>query len=156
MSGEPSFLRTTHLLWAGILGSLVVVGGVVAVVSDADPDLPAVLPAGLIAAVGVAAIIGVEAVDRTFAAGAPADDRAALVEYRVRFWLQIALLEFPVLLGVAVAVVLGPGWVVIVGMAAAVVALVRIRPSVRRLRRFDHTWQAQGHDVSIERAARQQ
>ncbi len=152
MPEHPGFLRITHRLWATILAGLVAVAIGVLVVADAEPDLPAALPAALVAAVGVAAIVGVEVVDRTFAALPPADDRAALVDYRVRFWLQIALLEAPVLLSVALAFVLGPAWLVLPGILAAVVALVRIRPTRRRLRRFDAAWHAAGHDVSIERA----
>ena len=152
MTDERDLLRTTHRLWVGVLGGLVVIAAIVLVLADAEPELPAVLPAALVAAVGVAAIVGVEAIDRTFAATPPPDDTAAVTEYRVRFFLQIAIIEAPVLVAVALAFVLGPGWVVAVGIVAVGVAMLRVRPTLDRLRRFDATWQAAGHDVSLERA----
>lgn len=154
MHDQPTPLTTTRRLWAGVLGGLVVIAVIVLVLADAEPDVPAILPAALVAAAGVAAIVGVEAVDRTFGAAPPEHDRAALTEYRVRFFLQVAIIEAPVLLAVALAFVLGPGWIVTVGILAAIVAMLRVRPTMARLRRFDATWQAAGHDVSLERALR--
>lgn len=148
-------LRSLQMLWAAVLACVVMVAVIVVVVAQASPELPAALPALLVAALGVAAFVGVEAVDRTFAGAPPADDQAALVDYRTRLILQVAILEAPVLLAVALAFVLGPGWVVLVGAATTVIALLRVRPSLTRLRRFDHAWQSAGRDVSLERAVHQ-
>lgn len=152
MSGVPRVLHSVQLIWTGVLAGLVLVAVLVLVLAGARSEVPTVLSAALVAAMGAAAIVGVEAVDRTFAAAPPENDRAALTEYRVRFVLQIAILEAPVLLAVAMAFVLGPAWIIALGAGGAFVALLRVRPSLARLRRFDATWQAAGHDVSLVRA----
>jgi F0F1-type ATP synthase membrane subunit c/vacuolar-type H+-ATPase subunit K len=105
----------------------------------------------LTVAVAVGALAGVITVDRTFAASAPADDATAIQELRTRAFLQLAILEAPVLLGVALGFALGPPWVAAVGAAGALVALAASRPTRGRLAGFDGSWRSDGHDVSLLR-----
>ena len=97
--------------------------------------------------------VGVVAVDRGLEQARPADDTAALVEYRSRFFMQVALLEFVPLLGFAMAFVVGPAWIMVVGALSVGPAFWRIRPTLDRIRAFDRAWQQAGHQASIERAA---
>jgi F0F1-type ATP synthase membrane subunit c/vacuolar-type H+-ATPase subunit K len=140
-------------LWAAFV---VVVAAVAILPPVLAPDpgstVPAVLPALLALAGGAGALVGTIALDRGLAATAPADDDAAVAEFRSRLVLQAALAEAPALLGVVLAFVLGPPWVATVGALPGLVALLRVRPSTARIERFDEAWRAQGADVSLRRA----
>jgi hypothetical protein len=156
VSGSPpnngtSVVRGLTRLWAVAAVAVALLAAVVVLTSDADSSVPAALPAVLTGAVAVGAVAGVVAVDRTFAATAPADDDAARQELRTRSYLQLAILEAPVLLGVALGFALGPPWVAVVGSAGALAALAAARPTRGRLASFDEAWQRAGHDVSLLR-----
>jgi hypothetical protein len=144
--------RSLTRLWVGVAVAVVALAVVVAATSDADSTVPAALPAVLTAAVAAGAAAGVAAVDRSFAASPPADDAAAVQELRTRAFLQLAILEAPLLLAVALGFTLGPPWVVAVGAAGALGALAIARPTRGRFARFDAAWQAMGNDVSLLRA----
>jgi hypothetical protein len=148
----PAPLRTLARLWVAVSVAVVLLTLVVLLTSDADSSVPAALPVLLTVAVAAGAIAGVAAVDRLFAASPPPDDVTALEELRTRAFLQLAILEAPVLLGVALGFTLGPPWVVAVAAAGALVALVLARPSRGRLARIDAAWARVGHDVSLLRA----
>jgi hypothetical protein len=148
----PETLRTLRVLWLAVIGALVVLVTVVVVTADADSTVPDALPVLLTLAAALGAFVGVVAVDRSFAGAAPEDDAAALTELRTRAFLQLAIIEAPALLGVALAYVLGPPWVAIVGAAGALVSVVRCWPGRTRLRRIDAAWRDAGHDASLVRA----
>lgn len=139
-------------LWLGVAIGLAVITTLVLVAATAEPTLPAILPLSLVAAAGVGAVIGARAVDRLFAASPPRDDAAALAELRQRAYLAVGIAEAPVLLGVAVAFVIGPRWAAVVGAIAGLAVLVVARPTVPRITRIESAWQDAGHDVSILRA----
>jgi F0F1-type ATP synthase membrane subunit c/vacuolar-type H+-ATPase subunit K len=146
-------LRSIVQLWWAFVTVVAAVAVVVPLVAD-DPGstVPAVLPAALAIAAGVASVAGTIAIDRGLLARAPADDRAAVAELRSRLVLQMAIAEFPALLAVALAFVLGPPWVATAGALPALAALLLVRPRPARLDRIDAAWRADGHDVSLRRA----
>jgi protein-S-isoprenylcysteine O-methyltransferase Ste14 len=143
--------RTLVRLWGAVAAAVLVLTAVVLVTSDADSTVPAALPVTLTAAVAVGAAAGVAAVDRNLADHPPADDAAAVQELRTRTFLQLAILEAPVLLGVALGFTLGPPWVAVIGAAGALGALVLARPTRARLGRLDAAWRDAGRDVSVLR-----
>jgi hypothetical protein len=146
-------LRSIVQLWWLFLAVVAVVAVVVPLVAD-DPGstVPAVLPAALTLAAGAAALVGAVAIDRGLLAARPADDRAAVAELRTRLVLQMAIAEFPALLGVALAYVLGPPWVATIGALPTVAALLLVRPRAARFERIDAAWRAGGADASLRRA----
>jgi hypothetical protein len=146
-----SSLRSLRRLWLGVAGGVVLLTLIVLATSDADSTVPAALTVVLTVAVAVGALAGVVTVDRTFATSAPVDDATAIQELRTRAFLQLAILEAPVLLGVALGFALGPPWVAAVGAAGALVALVVSRPTQGRLAGFDRSWRSAGRDVSLLR-----
>jgi hypothetical protein len=87
------FLRTCQQLWAVLLVGVLALAAVVTFLAPSHATLPAVLPAALAAAIGAAGVVGVLALERLFAASPPADDGAALAEYRTRLVLQAVVAE---------------------------------------------------------------
>jgi hypothetical protein len=150
----PTALRTLARLWAGAAVAIAVLAVVVLATSDAASTVPAWLSVALTVAVSAGAVAGVLAVDRSLVVSPPADDAAAADELRTRAYLQLAILEAPVLLGVALGFTLGPPWVATVGAAGGLASLVLTAPHRRRLGRLEAAWQAAGHDVSVLRSAR--
>jgi cobalamin synthase len=132
---------------------LVVIGGSLAVLDIPTTSLPAALPIALAAAAGAAALIAVLAIDRTFAAAQPPDDRRALAEYEMRQALQFAVSFAPALLGFVLAAMLGTRAAAVTGLVFALVALWLARPSRRRLEGIERIWQDAGSRVSALRAA---
>lgn len=154
-------LRTLHRVWAAALGALVLlalapllaefVGGA-PTDPPAGPDaLPVMLPVILLASLAVATCVGVVATDRLFVATPPTDDADAIRRLQVRSVLQYTLAEFPVILGVLLAVLIGPAWLAAVPAPVAGLALVLAAPTEQRLRRLDAGWERDGHDVSLLR-----
>lgn len=140
-------------LWWACLGVALVAAGVAPfVVTDPDTTVPAALPVVLAASFGIAALVGILALDRGLAARPPADDQAAVTELRMRLVLQGALSEVPVAFAVVLAVVVGPPWVATVGALPSLLALLRVFPGRARLARLDAAWHAAGADVSLRRA----
>ena len=121
-------------------------------VAGGSSSLPPLLPLGLVAGLGAAAVLAVIAIDRLFAASPPEDDLAALRELRSRLLAQAVIAEAVVLVGAAIAFAFGPRSAALVGGVAAVVALVAVRPTPARMRRFDAAWSVAGRDVSLQRA----
>lgn len=119
------------------------------VVPDPETTVPAVLPVVLAVSVAAAALVGCVAVERGLLARPPTDERDATAEVTSRLVLQIALLEAPALLSVALAAFIGPPWVAAVGGLLALVGLVAIRPSDARLARLASRWRAAGADVDL-------
>jgi hypothetical protein len=150
----PPTSRPLAKLWGAAAGGVALLAVVVLVTSDASSTVPAWLPVALTLAVAAGAVAAVVAVDRSLAADPPADDAAALAELRTRAFLQLAILEAPVLLGVALGFTLGPPSVAAVGAAGGLAALAVTAPSRRRMARFDDAWHRLGHDVSLLRAER--
>jgi F0F1-type ATP synthase membrane subunit c/vacuolar-type H+-ATPase subunit K len=140
-------------LWMAFTATVVVLSVVGAAIADVDSTVPWFLPVGLVVAGAIAVATGVEAVDRGLATAAPATDADARGEVRARLAIQIALAEAPTLLAFALAFVLGPSWVVLVGGAASVATLLRVRPTASRLFRLEEAWAAAGHDISVLREA---
>ena len=111
------------------------------VLATATPDttVPAVLPVLLVAVTGAAAIGGVVAANRMLERQTPTATEAAGA-VRAHGFLQLAIAEFPLLLAVALAYVMGPPWVVVVGAAAALTALLLGPPTTARARRLEALW----------------
>jgi hypothetical protein len=156
LSGTPptshaAILRGLVRLWAVVGGIVALVTVVVLLTSDASSTVPAALPVVLTAALALGATSAVVAVDRSFVTNPPDDDLMALHELRTRSFLQLAILEAPALLGVALGFTLGPPWVAAVGAAGSLASLVLARPTRGRLARFDAAWREGGHDVSLLR-----
>jgi protein-S-isoprenylcysteine O-methyltransferase Ste14 len=140
-------------LWGIFTVTVVVLALAGAVLADVESTVPAILPTILVLAVALGAVAGVEAVDRGLALAAPSTDEEARGEVRSRLAIQIAVAEAPTLLAFAITFALGPSWIVLLGGAASVTALLRVRPTEARLRRFEEAWRASGHDVSALRPA---
>jgi hypothetical protein len=143
-------LATLVRLWSAAAIAVVVLAFVVVLTSDASSTVPAWLPVVLTIAVAAGALVGVLAVDRSLAATPPADAGTATDEVRTRAFLQLAILEAPLLLGVALGFTLGPPWVAAVGAAGALAALALTWPSAGRLERFERAWRASGHEISLQ------
>ena len=153
MSAHPQ-LAALRRIWNGCVTGLVVLASALTSLASSASTLPAILPLGLAAAVGVAAVCAVIGVDRVFAASPPESDELAVRQLRGRLVVQAAIAWAAVLVGTLVAFAFGPRWSVIVGAMAALVALLRIRPSWDRLARFDAAWCRTHRDVSLRRALR--
>ena len=145
-------LVVQHRLWLAFLVGVVLLGGVLTVVVDVEPTLPAAIPLLLSVSIAVATGIGVLAIDRIFAASPPEDDDTAVVELRTRLVLQAVLAETLVLVTTILAALVGPRWNVAIGAVAAVAILLWVRPRPARLRRFEAAWAAAGSEVSLSRA----
>jgi hypothetical protein len=150
---EPPFLVTCQRLWAAFVTGVLLFAAVVTVLADTTSTLPAALPAVLAAAIGMAAIVMVLAIERTFAASPPTDDRAALSDYRMRLILQAVVAETSLLGAVVLTFVFGPSWVAAIGGVGAIAALAAIRPTRARFARLDAAWASAGADVSLLRGA---
>lgn len=137
----PDALRSLSAVWFALTLQTPVLVGVVLLVGGRQPDLPGWMPALLVASVGVGASLAVHAMERLLAATPPPDEAAALTTVRVRSLVQWAVAEAPLLTGVVVALVLGPGWVVVVGALGSVEALLYTRPSAARFARLSRAWQ---------------
>lgn len=135
-------------LWAAFTVTVVVLCLVGAAVADVESTIPAILPVALVLAVSLGVLAGLEAVQHGLVNAAPATDEDARGEVRSRLAIQISLAEAPALLAFALAFALGPSWIVLLGGAASVAALLRVRPTEERLRRLEHAWQSAGHHVS--------
>lgn len=144
-------LARQRLLWLAFLVGVLALATILTVVVDVAPSLPPALPLLLAATIGAAAVLATVAIDRVFAATPPSDDTAAIAELRTRMVLQAVLAETVVVLTTVLAAMVGPRWNVAIGGLAAVVILLRVRPTTARLERFDRAWQAAGADVSLTR-----
>jgi hypothetical protein len=145
-ASEP--LASLRRLWVIAAVAILLLATVVVLSSDAASTVPAALPVLLTLAVAAGAVAGVVAVDRSLAATPPADPDHAVAEVRTRAFLQLAILEAPLLLGVALGFTLGPSWVAAVGAAGALVALALSWPSSARLERLTSTWRASGAEIT--------
>lgn len=149
---RPDRRRTaTTVFW--VATGMVALAGVLVplVVPDPGTTVPPVLSAVLAASFGAAAVVGVLALDRGLTAREPPDDEAAATEVTSRLVLQVAVLEAPALLAVALAAVVGPPWVATVGAAFALIGLVLVRPSDARDARLEARWRAAGAEVRLTR-----
>jgi hypothetical protein len=146
-------LRSLQLVWWAFVGAVTVLALAVPVLAaGTSSTVPASLPAALTLAVGAGALISVLAIDRGLTTRPPGDDRAAVTELRSRLVLQLAVAEAPALLGVALSFALGPPWIVAVAALPTLLALLRVRPSRRRIDRLDQAWRAAGGKASLRRA----
>lgn len=145
---QPERRRTLWSVWGAATAVVVTLAvAVPLVVPDPATTVPAALPTALAASAGVAALLGVAVLERGLAARAPADADAAARELTTRLVLQVALLEAPTLLSVALAAVVGPPTVVLAGAAPALVGLAMVRPTASRLDRHARSWREGGGDA---------
>ncbi len=151
-SEDRGSLTRQRQLWAAFLLGVVLLAGVLTVVVNVEPTLPAALPLGLSAAMVAGMLAAVLGIDRVFAATPPSDDTSAVSELRTRLVLQSVLAETLVLVTTILAAMVGPRWNVAIGGLGAVVILLHVRPRASRLARFDAAWAAQGSEVSLTRA----
>lgn len=144
-------LRTMSTIWVAFVATVPVLVVVTLLAGDRTPELPVILPAVLVVSVGVATIVAVVALERMLAASPPADLDAAFATVRARRLTQWAVSEAPMMLAIALALVLGPPWVVAVGASGTLCALAIARPGAASLERLDRAWQAAGSPVSLAR-----
>lgn len=133
------------------LAAVPLVAGLVLVTADPDSTLPAALPVLLAAVTGAAAVGGVVAAERMLARRTP-DPAEAAAALHAHGFLQLAVAEFPLLLAVAMAYVMGPPWVVVVGAAAALAALLIGAPTTARARRLEGLWELPAGTLTHGRA----
>lgn len=146
---SPAFaaarLRLARTVWWAAASVVTAVALVVpVVVPDPETTVPAALPAVLGVTTAVAALVGVLVLDRGLLARRPADGEDAARELTARLVMQVALLEAPVLLAVALAAVVGPPWVVLPGALPALAGLLVLHPGRARLARLRARWDAAG------------
>ncbi|MBS3942315.1 MAG: hypothetical protein KG028_15255 [Actinobacteria bacterium] len=116
-----------------------VVAVLVLLTAEGESTVPAVLPVLLVAVTGAAAVGGAVAADRMLERRTPAATGAAAL-LRTHGLIQLAIADFPLLLAVALAYVVGPDWVVLVGAAAALAALLAGSATTARARRLESVW----------------
>jgi hypothetical protein len=150
-SDDRGPLARQRLLWLAFLVGVVALATILTVVVDVEPALPVALPLLLATAISVAALLATVGIDRVFAATPPSDDTAAIAEFRTRLVLQAVIAETLVLVTTILAAMIGPRWNVAIGGMVATAILLRVRPTVARLRRFDRAWAELGAEVSLER-----
>jgi hypothetical protein len=145
------FLRSTSTAWVAFVLQVLVLVVVTLIVADGSSELPALLPVALAASVGVAAIVGVRAMERLLTASSPdgVDDAMQLI--RSRSTVQWAIADAPVILSAVLAFVLGPPAVVLVGAVGSIWALVLARPSMMRIERVEKAWHEEGSRVRLVR-----
>ncbi|MEX0836627.1 MAG: hypothetical protein WD010_11075 [Nitriliruptor sp.] len=148
----PPPLRALQLLWWAFTVTMLGLTLVAPLAADATSTVPSSLPAVLAFAAGLAGLAGTIAIDRGLRATPPPDDAEAVTQLRSRLVVQLAIIDAPVLLGVAMTFVLGPAWVAAAAVVPTVVSLLIVRPSPDRLDRIDADWRAGGADVSLRRA----
>lgn len=142
---HPDRHRTLWLVWGAAAAVIVTLAvAVPLVIPDPATTVPAALTAALAASAAIAALIGVAVLERGAGARVPADADAVARELTTRLVLQVALLEAPTLLSVALAVVVGPPVVVLAGAIPAALGLVLVRPTGARLARRTEAWQQRG------------
>ena len=141
-------------MWSVFVGAVVVLCVAGALVADTESTVPAALPVLLVLALGAGAVAGVLVVDRGLYLVSPDDDERAGEEVRARLALQIAIGQTPTLLAFALAFVLGPPWVVLVGGAVSVGMLLKVRPTRARLEELEQVWRRGGADASVLRLDR--
>lgn len=148
-------LSLARTLWLAATSIVAAVGVLVPLLGgDPSSTVPIALPATLVVVVGATAAGGALLIDQGLRSTPPADDRAAVAALTSRLVMQIAVLEAPALLGVALAFVLGPPWVATLAALPCLLALAVLRPGRGRFERLDAAWRDQGVDVSLVRAAR--
>jgi hypothetical protein len=138
-------------LWSAFVVAVVVLSVAGALLADTASEVPALLPVLLVLTLGTGTVAGVLVVERGLLLSAPGDDESAAEEVRARLALQIAIAETPTLLAFALAFALGPSWLVLVGGAVSVGALLRVRPSRARLRELEQVWARAGAEASVLR-----
>ena len=119
--------------------SVLVFAVLVVLTAEGESTVPAVLPVLLVAVTGAAAVGGVVAADRMLERRTPVATGAAAV-LRTHGVIQLAIADLPLLLSVGLAYVMGPGWVVLVGAAAALAALLAGSATTARARRLESAW----------------
>jgi len=133
-------LTSLRRVWLAFTAGIVVLPVVVLLTADATSTLPTFLPVLLVVVVGAGAAVGVVAAERALAGQRPAPEEA-VGALRTQAYLQLAVGEFPLLLSVAMAFVLGPPWLVVIGAVVALAALAVGRPTPARLRRLEAGWE---------------
>ncbi|MFA9446798.1 hypothetical protein [Egicoccus sp. AB-alg6-2] len=132
-------LASLSRIWWVAMATIPLLAALVVATADPESTVPAALPVLLVVLTGAAAIGGAVAADRGLRRQRPSPTEA-FATLRSQAFLQLAIAEFPLLLSVALAYVLGPGWVVVVGAVAALAALtVGGMPTVRASR-FEALW----------------
>jgi hypothetical protein len=151
VSTRPA-IRRLWRPWVALGGSAIVLIAVAAASDPGTSTLPVMLPVALISAATAGALAAIVAIGRGLAYHSPADDDEALVELRGRQAMRLAIGLAPVLLGVALAVVLGHrASLVAAGIAAATVATAGA-PRAGWLQAVDTAWNERGLRASIVRA----
>lgn len=141
--------RVATAVWWAATGVVTAAGALVPLVlPDPGSTVPAALPAGLVASAVLGSLVGVGVLDRGLTARRPTGADDAGRELLTRMVLQVALLEAPTLLAVAIAAVLGPPWLVLVAAVPALVALLVIRPGPARLARLQRAWEQADPDTT--------
>lgn len=135
---SPALVPLRRVRFATV-AAIPLIAAVVLGTAAADSTVPPVLPVLLVAVTGAAAIGGVLAANRMLERQSPVPTEAAGA-LRAHGFLQLAIAEFPLLLAVAIAYVMGPAWVVLVGAAAALAALLVGAPTTARARRLEGLW----------------
>jgi hypothetical protein len=157
VGGNGGGVRQFWSLLIGLASALVFIGIIVgSYVAQAQHTknghplhLSPYLIAVLLVVLGVAGLAAARFTERPLNGSS---DATLLASYRARFFLWIGVGEAPAFLGLAAAVATGYFWLYLVGCVFAVVAYVRIAPTVRHLARDQDQLDRSGTHRSLSSA----
>jgi hypothetical protein len=133
----------------------VLIGVVVVVLGDVDPEQPdrPALAVPIVVGVGVICLALQRILPRPLDCSTPATLAAT---YRTRFFLRIAFAEACSLIAFAVYISIGPGWVYAVGLAFTLFGFAFAAPTVARVRADQDALSLSGCTLSLVAALRAQ
>ncbi|MEX0952530.1 MAG: hypothetical protein WDZ26_01725 [Nitriliruptoraceae bacterium] len=151
MAARSSLGRLRRPWWilSGLLAFLLAVAAVAPVRAS---TVPAVLPVVLVFAAGTGGVAVVLAIRRGLILHRPDDDDDALAEVRGRQAMSLSMALAPVVLGGALAVVLGHRATLFTAAAVGAAAVAAGLPRRRTFAEVDASWSARDVDASILRA----
>lgn len=135
--------------------AVVLIGVIVLVLGDVDPEQPdrPALAVPIVVGVGVICLALQRILPRPLDCSSPATLAAT---YRTRFFLRIAFAEACSLIAFAVYISIGPGWVYAVGLAFTLFGFAFAAPTVARLRADQDALSLSGCTLSLVAALRAQ
>jgi hypothetical protein len=156
-SGRVDGLTMLRSLFLSFSGALVMIGGVVAVLtnfSNLNRDRtgsPAAVAAGVLAVIGVGTLVASAKLGRPLPATSLSELGGA---YRTRFFLRLAFSEAAALCGFVAYIITGRWWMYPLGAAFAAAGFSRLAPTAANLAGDQDQITASGSGLSVIAAVR--